>query len=120
MIAGICWYCYWGWAKPVADIYDQALAKLDGNESPLVWGPGHIVWGDENFEDHSIRWCLEHFDDIYDDRSPDKYTPAELAVVRWSLEEIAKLPEDVRDIEPDDYDGSDAANFPPSVLTVRR
>jgi len=24
---GICWYCHWGWAKPVADIYDEALFK---------------------------------------------------------------------------------------------
>jgi hypothetical protein len=47
---GICWFCYWGWPKPVADIYLKALAKLDGYDSPLHFGPAHIIWDDENFD----------------------------------------------------------------------
>lgn len=48
----ICWYCYWGWPKPVADIYDA-----HGGEA-LNCGPGHVVWGDENFDDSSIDFCM--------------------------------------------------------------
>lgn len=46
----ICWYCHWGWAKPVADIYEKAVDLLDGDSSPLEFGPAHVVWSDENFE----------------------------------------------------------------------
>src|SRR3990170_4665508 len=38
---GICWYCYWGWPKPVAEIYQSALRELAGDESPLHYGMGH-------------------------------------------------------------------------------
>jgi hypothetical protein len=111
----MCWYCYWGWARPVADIYDAALAKLGGNESPLHFGPAHIVWGDENFGDASIQWCLDNFASLSRSQSPE-----DLVVVRWSLEELAKLPSASREIEPDDYDGSDPDLFPPTIETVRR
>lgn len=110
---GICWYCYWGWAKPVADIYDKALALLGGNESPLHYGPAHIVWDDENWD--SVEWCLKHFDEYADD-----LTEHEKHVVRWSLEELAKIPMNTRCVEPDDYDGEHPENYPPSVETVRR
>ncbi|GAH80793.1 unnamed protein product, partial [marine sediment metagenome] len=45
-----CWYCHWGWAKPVAEIYTAALAALDGDSSLLEYGPSHIVWADENWD----------------------------------------------------------------------
>lgn len=102
----ICWSCYWGWPKPVADIYTKALEQLDGYDSPLEFGPGHVVWSDENFD--SAEWCLEHFEDYKGD-----YSDEELAIVRWSLEELAKLPLEVRCIEPDDYDGEHPELFPP-------
>ena len=41
---GMCWWCHWGWPKPIHDIYDKALAALDGDESPLLYGPAHVVW----------------------------------------------------------------------------
>lgn len=107
-----CWHCFWGWAKPVHDIYEEALGRLGGNENVLVFGPSHIVWSDENWD--SAEWCLEHFDEFKGD-----YTEDDLAVCRWSLEELAKLPVSVRCIEPEDYNGYNVELFPPKVETVR-
>lgn len=108
----ICWSCYWGWPRPVAEIYLRALAELDGNEIPLLSGPAHIVWEDENFD--SAEWCLENFDTYKCDYEENK-----LNVVRRSLEELAKLPIEVRCIEPHDYDGANPQNFPPSADVVK-
>ena len=104
---GICWYCHWGWNKPVADIFKEAVEKLD-SDMPLRYGPAHIVWEDENWETHHINWCLEHFDEYKGENSKE-----ELRVVKWSLEELLKVPEEERCIEPEDYDGNHPQNFPP-------
>ena len=45
-----CWWCHWGWPKPIADIYDDCVERLGGDEGPLLWGPAHVVWADENWE----------------------------------------------------------------------
>ncbi len=82
---GICWYCYWGWPKLVAEIYQKALKDLNGYDFPLQFGPGHIVWSDENFD--SAEWCLENFDKYKGD-----YSDEELTIVKWSLEELASFP----------------------------
>ncbi len=103
---GICWLCYWGWPKPVADIYQRALKEMDGNESPLLYGPAHIVWEDENFD--SAEWCLENFDKYKGD-----HTEAHLAIVKKSLEQLAALPLKTRCVEPEDYDDEHPENFPP-------
>ena len=108
----ICWYCYWGWAKPVAEIYKKALEKLDGNWGLLHFGPSHLVWEDENFD--SAEWCLEHFDDY-----TEGYTKEEAAVVKWSLQELVKIPIKQRCIEPEDYDGEHPENYPPDCEVVR-
>lgn len=105
---GICWYCHWGWAKPVAEIYKKALRALDGDKWPLHFGPSHIVWEDENFD--RAEWCLEHFDEYKGD-----YSDVELEIVKQSLKELASLPEDVRCVEPEDYDGQHPELYPPSV-----
>lgn len=112
----LCWYCHWGWSKPVYDIYSQALEKLDGDDSPLSYGPSHIVWEDENWDDDSIAACLKHFDEWKSDFSEE-----DLAVVRWSLEELAKIPLSQREIEPEDYDGVHPEQYPPAagVITVK-
>ena len=104
---GICWYCYWGWAKPVAAIYYQAVKKLGGNEVRLHYGPAHVVWADENWD--CVETCLEIFDDYKGDHSKE-----ELEIVRWSLQELAKIPLEQREIEPDDYDGMNPQNYPPA------
>ena len=109
---GICWYCYWGWAKPVAEIYTAALEALGGDSDPLHFGPAHIVWEDENWD--SARWCLDNFEKYPGDNSAE-----ELAIVRWSLEELEKLPIEQREIEPEDYDGQHPERYPPTVEVVK-
>lgn len=108
----ICWYCYWGWATPVAEIYKDALAELNGDKFPLHYGPAHIVWEDENFD--AAQWCLDNFDIYRGDNSDE-----ELAAVRKSLERLAALPQETWDIEPDDYDDLHPENFPPRVPVER-
>jgi len=103
---GICWYCHWGWPKAIRDIYNQALEKLKGNEAPLHFGPAHIVWEDENFD--SAKWCLDNFD-----KYSQRLTEEEKAIVRWSLEQILTLPENVINSEPEDYDDKHPQNYPP-------
>jgi hypothetical protein len=102
----ICWNCFWGWPKPVYEIYKKALDKLDGDESLLHFGPAHIVWEDENFD--SAEWCLENFEQYRGD-----YCDSDLEIVRESLIELSKIPVDQRDYEPEDYDGKNPANYPP-------
>ena len=102
----LCWYCYWGWPKPVAEIYQEALRDLDGYDSPLKSGPGHIVWSDENFD--SAEWCLEHFDEY-----KRGYSDEEMAIVKKSLQKLASLPKSIRCVEPEDYDDEHPELFPP-------
>ena len=102
----ICWYCHWGWYKPVAEIYNKAVVKLNGHAEPLHYGPSHVVWDDENFD--SAEFCLENFDRYIGD-----YSNADLKIVRESLEELAKIPLDVRCPEPDNYDGEHPELYPP-------
>lgn len=109
---GICWYCHWGWSKPVADIYLAALEKLGGDCTPLNFGPAHIVWEDENWD--SVDWSLENFD-----KYGGRFTSDELAVVRWSLEELKKIPLQEREIEPEDYDDEHPEKYPPTIETVK-
>lgn len=108
----ICWYCHWGWPKPVAEIYQEALAALDGDEMPLHYGPAHVVWEDENFD--LAQACLDDFNERQYD-----YSAGQLAVVRRSLEQLAALPESAWNAEPADYDGFHPENYPPTVEMVR-
>jgi hypothetical protein len=110
---GICWYCYWGWAKPVADIYDEALAKLGGDDSALKFGRSHIVWEDENWEDENIDFCLNEAD-------RGRFTEEEDAIVIESLRKLRALPEEVRCCEPEDYDDEHPSDYPPTVEVVKR
>ena len=92
----------------MADIYKKALTDLDGDESPLHYGPSHVVWADENF--HSAEWCLKNFDKYEND-----LTDVELTIVKRSLEELAELPMDVRCVEPEDYDDEHPELYPPPI-----
>ena len=105
----ICWWCYWGWPRPIYDIYAKALEMAGGNSSALEYGPAHIVWADENFEDSHVGWCLEHFDDNADD-----LTEIEKKAVRWSLEELLKVPGKYK-MEPEGYEDDDEnpQGYPP-------
>lgn len=123
---GICWWCYWGWPKAIADIYDRAEADIDAllptlgpennwtewageptcGESALKFGPTHCVWEDENFG--NVDWELEHCN------SPEfaDWHPGAMEIVKRSLLELKALPDEVRS-SPPDYDGENPANFPP-------
>ena len=103
----ICYWCHWGWPKPIRDIYDEAIVKLNGNYGPLHYGPSHIVWEDENWT--SAQWCLDHFDEYSEELSNH-----EKAVVRESLERLLKVPEEYK-VEPDGYDDDDEypGKYPP-------
>jgi len=102
----ICWYCHWGWPKAIKNIYEQATTKLDGDTSPLNFGPAHIVCEDENFD--SAQWCLDNFEKYSYDLSE-----AEKTVVRWSLEQLLLIPENIINSEPEDYDDEHPENYPP-------
>ena len=118
---GICWYCYWGWAKPVVDVYEEAVRRLGGDSDPLHFGPSHIVWEDENFEDRNIDYCLSL---IETEGQTFNLAQETLSVVRWSLEELRRIPERSRDPMPDDYDDEHPELFPPPgdvvMATCRR
>lgn len=108
MVMGACYWCHWGWPKPIRDIYDDCVEKL-GGDWELEWGPGHVVWGDENWDSRSIQWCLGHLDK-YEGRD----TGDNLTIVRESLERLLAVPDEFK-AEPDGYDGDkhDPADFPP-------
>ncbi|GAH65571.1 unnamed protein product, partial [marine sediment metagenome] len=48
-----------------------------------------------------------------------RHSEYELAVVRWSLEKLAELPLEQREIEPEDYDGFHPERYPPTVEVVK-
>lgn len=107
---GLCWYCYWGWPKPIADVFAK-YGDLVGTES-LEYGRGHIVWADENFDDESIRWCIEEAGPNGED------DPTVDALVIESLKELAMVPKEMREAaEHLGYDLDDPdqhpAEFPP-------
>lgn len=114
---GICWYCYWGWSKPVADIYLEALNRLNGDEMPLCYSFAHIVWADENFD--SADWCLNEFEKHKEEYIGADYTESQLDIVKWSLEELNKLPLSIREIIPKDYDDEHPELYPPQTSVVR-
>ena len=105
-----CWFCHWGWPKPINDIYEDCADRLEAlgedSESLLCYGPGHIVWADENFD--QAQWCLDHFDEY---SGPDD-SPEALAVVRESLERLLKVPDEFK-VWPEDYDGTNPEECPP-------
>ena len=112
MFGGICWYCYWGWPKPIADIYLRAKDDIDAiawsdGEHALKYGPAHIVWADENWD--SAEWCLKECDST----SFGDWNTATLEIVRRSLRELAELPEDIRESQPAEYDGEHPEKYPP-------
>ena len=82
---GACYWCHWGWPKPIREIYEDCLAKLGGNRNPLHFGPAHLVWEDENWD--LAQWCLDHFDEFKFD-----LTECELVIVRESLVRLIAVP----------------------------
>lgn len=106
-----CWYCYWGWAEPVVEIYNRWAEKIGSNA--LYFGPGHCVWADENFETEMIQACI---DDPY---PGEDFSAEDFAGAINALKELLAVPEHIRCCEPADYDGEHPENFPPAVKTCR-
>lgn len=72
---------------PIGHVYLGAYARLNGDMSPLMNSyQSHVVWDDGNYD--MAESCLEHFDDY----EPQEYTDEQMAVIRWSLEELTKIP----------------------------
>ena len=109
----VCWYCHWGWAEPVADIWDEALKRVDYDDLTLQYGPAHVVWADENWD--SAEWCLRHFEWDYPDR-----TRNELYATYWSLLALAALPMNVREIAPRCDEAWEHPELYPPTVPVRR
>ena len=75
----------------------------------LHFGPGHVVWEDENFDTRAIEACIR------DAGRPDQYdlSDADFAIAIRSLKELLAVPETIRDCCPKDYEGEHPENFPP-------
>ena len=111
----VCYWCFWGWPKPIADVYNDALKKLQAisdqhGEQDLEYGPAHIVWNEENWDDDSVQFCIDACDNVaYAD-----IEPAVLAIVRASLVDLKSVPVVFR-VEPDGYENDDdhPERYPP-------
>lgn len=116
---GACWHCYWGWPKQVMDIYRKYCepAYCDA----MHFGPAHIVWEDENFEDYNIESCLEQCKRLDYWTHERGFTEGDVEHVRESLVELMQVPEEIR-CEPEDYDDEHPENFPPApgLVMVRK
>ena len=114
----VCWYCYWGWPRPVWEIY-RKYEELAG-ESAMKYGPAHVVWEDENFEDEHIANCLEDArNGIGWHQGDAEESPEDKAAVIRSLEELLAVPLCIRMCVPTDYDDENPENFPPGTEMVR-
>lgn len=98
----ICYFCYWGWPRQIYDIYKEAVRRLRGDNTALRYGPAHVVWEDENFG--CAKQCLDDIETYDGDLL--KY---ELEVVRWSLEQLDKVPDEIKNIA-DEYERAFEAN----------
>lgn len=116
---GACWFCHWGWPKPVADIYEKYVALV--GKTAMHYGPAHIVWEDENFADDNIDFCIKACDEP--DPYNDNCTAEDCAIVKRSLIELRAVPETLRS-EPEEFNDEydDPADFPPpdGVEMVRK
>jgi hypothetical protein len=99
----VCWHCYWGWPDAIASIFEKYAERL--GEDELHFGRGHIVWSDENFDDHSIEFCLN-------EATPNpghEWSDDEIVA---SLRELLLVPAEMREV-PEGYDDENPKDFPP-------
>lgn len=106
----ICYWCYWGWPKPIHNIYTRAVEKLGGSERALEFGPAHVVWADENWG--SAQWCLDHFEDWEKDDNDGRFDERELEVVKQSLVELLSVQDEYKH-PPEGFDDESPEKFPP-------
>lgn len=108
MATGDCWWCTWGWPKQIAEIYLEALDKLDGHSLLLLYGPAHVVWGDENWD--CAESCLDNMKIkrwVYDDLSDYEWE-----IIKESLEKLVLVSDEYKE-SPIMPNGSDPKDFPP-------
>ena len=106
-----CWHCFWGRSVEVQEIY--ACYVGTAGEEAMQFGPGHIVWADENLDEEDVQWCLDY---SYAHRKDYKDIDDEqMEAVRGSLRDLLLLPANVRNPEPKDYDGKNPRAFPPTI-----
>ena len=74
--------------KEISDIFYKAVDMLDGDDTPLLFGPSHIVWEDGNMMDEHIDFCLEY------DTGDLNFN--QVQAVHWSLRELKKIPIEIR------------------------
>lgn len=111
----MCYWCYWGWPKPIRDVYDKAVSALGGYTDPLHFGPAHVVWDDECWG--HANWCLDWFDESKQNRSRGRFSDDELEVVRQSLIDLIVVPDEFKYV-PKYYDFEHPENFPPPAHWV--
>lgn len=107
---GVCWFCYWGWATPIAKIFDEARSKV--GVAALRYGRSHIVWADENFDDDSINFCLN----LPESEINPEFVDYDNVIIE-SLKQLLLVPQHMR-LEPADYDDENPENYPPTFETV--
>jgi hypothetical protein len=121
---GICWYCCWGWPRVVRAIYEKYSRLVSDASHVLDYGPGHIVWADENFETEHIQWCLDNAEEWREHKWDEKWPQnmksdgllledRDFHLAIESLRELLAIPESVRCCEPRDYDERNPENYPP-------
>lgn len=120
-----CWYCYWGWPEQTANIYsryEKLLRMLSDrykeHESlpdlaaafTLNYGPGHIVWEDENFD--CAQWCLDEATNNFSEW-PKKI----MALHKRALRELLRLPGWLINLEPEEYQSGEGSveEWPPPI-----
>lgn len=110
----VCWYCYWGWSKQVRDLYDEYQDKVGVD---LDYGPTHILFGDENFCDDSVKFCLKeakkHRDDYAIHDGEEIISVLDIDLIIELLGKLLLIPENIRDPEPVGYNGENPVLYPP-------
>lgn len=97
------------WGVKTKAVYRVSLEAVGGDADVLDYGPAHVVWADDNFEDESIQFCLGECETRRQEWL-DKFGEAKLDAVRTSLELLLKIPEDERGDDPQDYGDDDQSS----------
>jgi hypothetical protein len=109
----ICYWCHWGWPKPIRDIYDRADKALNGNADVILNTLARTVWENENFDDFNVRRCIYEIE--MGIPGSDGYRREDQALVVETLRELLLVPGEMRQ-PPEDFEESDGEhpeNFPP-------
>jgi hypothetical protein len=85
------------WSAAVERIY-RKYASAIGSDGLEFWR-GHIVWSDENLEDHSINWCLNEYEDLgclENDKKRRYWDDDRDELIKESLRDLLLIPEQDR------------------------